>query len=52
MAAMPSPSTSPAKPPNGVVKLLLVGAGHAHLQVLARLAQERPAHLDVTLLTP
>ncbi len=52
MAAMPSPSTSPAKPPNGIVKLLLVGAGHAHLQVLARLAQERPAHLDVTLLTP
>lgn len=49
MLASPHP---PAKPPSGIVKLLLVGAGHAHLQVLARLAQDRPAHLDVTLLTP
>lgn len=49
---MPSSPTPPAKPPSGIVKLLLVGAGHAHLQVLARLAQDRPAHLDVTLLTP
>ncbi|OOG87873.1 hypothetical protein B0E41_03320 [Hydrogenophaga sp. A37] len=33
-------------------KLLLLGAGHAHVQVLARLAQNRPADLDVTVLTP
>ncbi len=32
--------------------LLLVGAGHAHLHVLQRLAQDRPGHIDVTVLTP
>jgi pyridine nucleotide-disulfide oxidoreductase family protein len=37
---------------HGIKKLLLLGAGHAHLQVLASLAQRRPADLDVTLLTP
>lgn len=37
---------------SGIQKLLLLGAGHAHLQVLARLAQHRPADLDVTVLTP
>ena len=49
---MPPSPTPQAKPPSGIVKLLLVGAGHAHLQVLARLAQDRPTHLDVTVLTP
>lgn len=49
---MPPSPTPQAKPPSGIVKLLLVGAGHAHLQVLARLAQQRPTHLDVTVLTP
>jgi pyridine nucleotide-disulfide oxidoreductase family protein len=37
---------------HGIRKLLLLGAGHAHVQVLAQLAQHRPADLDVTLLTP
>jgi pyridine nucleotide-disulfide oxidoreductase family protein len=37
---------------HGIKKLLLLGAGHAHVQVLARLAQNRPADLDVTVLTP
>jgi NADH dehydrogenase FAD-containing subunit len=32
--------------------LLLLGAGHAHVQVLRRLAQHRPAQLRVSLLTP
>lgn len=32
--------------------LLLVGAGHAHLHVLQRLAQDRPRGVDVTMLTP
>lgn len=36
----------------GIKKLLLLGAGHAHVQVLAQLAQNRPADLDVTVLTP
>ncbi|MBA4260753.1 MAG: pyridine nucleotide-disulfide oxidoreductase [Comamonadaceae bacterium] len=33
-------------------KLLLLGVGHAHVQVLAQLARHRPADLDVTVLTP
>ena len=37
---------------HGIKKLLLLGAGHAHVQVLASLAQHRPADLDVTVLTP
>lgn len=37
---------------HGIKKLLLLGAGHAHVHVLARLAQHRPADLDVTVLTP
>ena len=49
---MPSTPIRPIKPSGGIVKLLLVGAGHAHIQVLTRLAQDRPAHLDVTVLTP
>jgi pyridine nucleotide-disulfide oxidoreductase family protein len=36
----------------GIKKLLLLGGGHAHLEVLARLAQSRPGNLDVTVLTP
>lgn len=36
----------------GIKKLVLLGAGHAHVQVLARLAQERPAKLDVTVISP
>ncbi len=37
---------------HGIKKLLLLGAGHAHVHVLASLAQHRPADLDVTVLTP
>jgi pyridine nucleotide-disulfide oxidoreductase family protein len=37
---------------HGIKKLLLLGAGHAHVQVLAQLARNRPADLDVTVLTP
>lgn len=37
---------------HGIRKLLLLGAGHAHVHVLAELARHRPADLDVTLLTP
>lgn len=37
---------------HGIKKLLLLGAGHAHVEVLARLAQGRPGNLDVTVLTP
>jgi len=37
---------------HGIKKLLLLGAGHAHVHVLARLAQQHPADLDVTVLTP
>lgn len=36
----------------GIKKLLLLGAGHAHVHVLASLAQHRPADLDVTVLCP
>ena len=32
--------------------LILLGAGHAHLQVLAQLAANRRSDLDVTLITP
>jgi pyridine nucleotide-disulfide oxidoreductase family protein len=37
---------------HGIKKLLLLGAGHAHVHVLSRLAQHRPADLDVTVVTP
>jgi len=37
---------------HGIKKWLLLGAGHAHVQVLAELARHRPADLDVTVLTP
>ena len=37
---------------HGIKKLLLLGAGHAHLHVLASLAGHRPGNLQVTLLTP
>ncbi len=37
---------------HGIKKLLLLGAGQAHLQVLARLARHHPGNLDVVLLTP
>jgi len=33
-------------------RLLLLGGGHAHLQVLQALARERPAAVDVQLVTP
>ncbi|MDB5845339.1 MAG: hypothetical protein JWP79_2649, partial [Polaromonas sp.] len=32
--------------------LVLLGAGHAHVHVLHRLAQDRPADLAITLVTP
>lgn len=37
---------------HGIKKLLLLGAGQSHLQVLARLARHHPGNLDVILLTP
>lgn len=37
---------------HGIKKLVLLGAGQAHLQVLARLARHHPGNLDVILLTP
>lgn len=37
---------------SGFRRLLLLGAGHAHLHVLARLASFHPADLQVTLITP
>jgi NADH dehydrogenase FAD-containing subunit len=37
---------------HGIKRLLLLGAGQAHLQVLARLARHHPGNLDVVLLTP
>ena len=38
--------------PSGLKKLVLLGAGHAHVQVLHGLAQSRPADLDVTVIAP
>ncbi len=37
---------------HGIKKLLLLGAGRAHVHVLAQLARHRPADLDVILLAP
>lgn len=37
---------------SGITRLLLLGAGHAHVQVLAHLAEHHPADLQVTLLSP
>jgi pyridine nucleotide-disulfide oxidoreductase family protein len=37
---------------SGIKKLLLLGAGHAHVHVLAQLAQNRPADLDITVVSP
>ena len=36
----------------GLKKLVLLGAGHAHVQVLHGLAESRPADLDVTVIAP
>lgn len=36
----------------GIKKLLLAGAGHAHVHVLSRLALERPADVDITVVSP
>ncbi|MDO8279754.1 MAG: FAD-dependent oxidoreductase [Burkholderiaceae bacterium] len=36
----------------GIRKLVLLGAGPAHLEVLLRLARQHPADLDVTLVCP
>jgi pyridine nucleotide-disulfide oxidoreductase family protein len=37
---------------SGIRRLILLGAGHAHLHVLARLAEYHPADLQVTLISP
>lgn len=37
---------------HGIKKLLLLGAGHAHVHVLSQLAQHRPADLDISVVTP
>ena len=43
----------PANPPTaGMRHFVLLGAGHAHLHVLHSLAQDRPAGLAITLVTP
>ncbi|MEO8014191.1 FAD-dependent oxidoreductase [Polaromonas sp.] len=43
----------PASPaPAGGRHLVLLGAGHAHVHVLHSLAQDRPADLSITLVTP
>ncbi len=39
-------------PPSSPSKLVLVGAGHAHVQVLADMARQPWAGVDVTLVTP
>jgi pyridine nucleotide-disulfide oxidoreductase family protein len=36
----------------GIKKLVLLGAGHAHVHVLAQLALNRPANLDITVVSP
>ncbi len=36
----------------GIKKLVLLGAGHAHVHVLAQLARQRPADLNVTVVSP
>ncbi len=38
--------------PSASIRLLLVGAGHAHLEVLRRFVLERPDRLDVTVVSP
>ena len=38
--------------PSGRRHLVLLGAGHAHVQVLQGLARSRPAGLDITLIAP
>ena len=43
----------PASPAPAVQRhLVLLGAGHAHVHVLKNLAQDRPADLAITLVTP
>lgn len=37
---------------SGIKKLILAGGGHAHVHVLARLAEHRPADLNVIVVTP
>lgn len=37
---------------HGIQKLVLLGAGHAHVHVLAQLAEHRPADLDVLVVSP
>lgn len=37
---------------SGIKKLILAGGGHAHVHVLAKLAEHRPADLNVTVVTP
>ncbi len=36
----------------GLKQLVLLGAGHAHVHVLEGLARQRPADLDITVVTP
>lgn len=36
---------------DGKTRILLVGAGHAHLDILRRLVEERPADLEVTVVS-
>lgn len=49
-AAHSTVSTASAPPRN--CRLVLLGAGHAQVQVLHGLARERPAHLHITLVAP
>ena len=47
-----STSHTPSATTHGTQQLVLLGAGHAHLQVLAQLAAQPLAGLVVTLITP
>ncbi len=40
-----------SRPRSEPVRLVLAGAGHAHLEVLRRLAEERPAGVEVTVVS-
>ena len=41
----------PASPKSSIQKLLLAGAGHAHINLLRRLMAKQPANIEVTLIT-
>lgn len=46
------PAITAITAPQGMRHLVLLGAGHAHVQVLHGLAQSRPADLHITVIAP